>query len=106
MDRQYELLHPVGLVALEARSGWNGGLDDPFLNDNARPDLATAWARFPCMPDRDGSPVWLLDRFAPCWRWLAHLRSAASRRLGLLTGRDHPRPAPLPDVGDLAGASE
>lgn len=44
IDRQHKLLDLIGLVALEARSGRHGGLDGPILDDNTRPDLATAWA--------------------------------------------------------------
>jgi hypothetical protein len=54
MDRQHKLLDLIGFVALEARSGRDGGLDDPILDDNTRPDLATPWA-LPCMPGRNGS---------------------------------------------------
>ena len=44
MDRQHKLLDLIGLVALEARSGRHRSLDDPILDDNTRPDLATARA--------------------------------------------------------------
>ena len=44
MDRKHKLLDLIGLVALEACSGRHRSLDDPILDDNTRPDLATAWA--------------------------------------------------------------
>jgi hypothetical protein len=44
MHQQHKLLHLIGLVALEARSGRGRGLDDPILDADAGTDLATSAA--------------------------------------------------------------
>jgi len=43
MHRQHQLLNQIGVVALEARASWRGGLHHPILDADTRADLAAAW---------------------------------------------------------------